>query len=84
MYVQVDLSTIPPTVAVEEADDLTSLKVVCPRPEHSFVDPEELRRLAGRADDTAWNEGFGAMVEYARGKGWVDADGALQAHLEFG
>jgi hypothetical protein len=50
--------------------------------DHAFLDPAALRRLAaGRVGDD-WNERFGAMVDYATSKGWVAADGRLQAHVE--
>ena len=50
--------------------------------EHVVVDPAALRALAGPAADEAWDEGFSGMCAYAAGKGWVEADGAIQAHIE--
>lgn len=51
--------------------------------DHAFVQPEALIELAGPlADDPDWRERFGAMVAYARGKGWTDASGAIRAHIE--
>jgi hypothetical protein len=52
---------------------------------NAFLEIEALKRLAGdRAADAEWLGSFDAMVGYARGKGWVDADGAaLQAHCEW-
>lgn len=49
---------------------------------HVVVDPVALRALAGPAATDEWDEGFAAMVSYAAGKGWVEADGGIQAHLE--
>jgi hypothetical protein len=46
------------------------------------VDPGALRRLAGAAVTPAWEAGFEGMCAYAAGKGWVEADGAIQAHIE--
>lgn len=50
--------------------------------------PPAVRRLAEEAAtaeglvlDAEWEEGFEAMVEYARGMGWVSDDGALRAHV---
>ncbi|HEY1830048.1 MAG TPA: hypothetical protein VGG38_07395 [Acidimicrobiales bacterium] len=50
--------------------------------QHVVVDPVALRALAGDAATPAWDEGFAAMVSYAAGKGWVEADGGIQAHIE--
>jgi hypothetical protein len=52
---------------------------------NAFLKIDELKRLAGdRAYDHEWLESFGAMVDYARSKGWVGGDGAaLQAHCEW-
>ena len=50
--------------------------------EHVVVDPVALRALAGPAADEAWDEGFAGMCAYAAGKGWVEADGGVLAHIE--
>src|SRR3954467_12668438 len=49
---------------------------------NAFLEIDAVKRLAGeRARDAEWQRAFDGMVEYARGKGWVDAGGtALQAH----
>jgi hypothetical protein len=49
---------------------------------HVVVDPVSLRALAGPSATPAWDEGFAAMSTYAAGKGWVEADGGILAHLE--
>jgi hypothetical protein len=49
---------------------------------HLAVDPVGLRRLAGAAVTPAWEAGFEGMCAYAAGKGWVEADGAILAHIE--
>jgi hypothetical protein len=48
------------------------------------VDPVALRALAGPAADERWDEGFAGMCAYAAGKGWVEADGGVRAHIEPG
>jgi hypothetical protein len=50
--------------------------------EHVVVDPAALRSLAGPAADARWDEGFAGMCAYAAGKGWVEADGGVIAHIE--
>ena len=50
--------------------------------EHVVVDPAALRALAGPAADEAWDEGFSGMCAYAAGKGWVEDDGGVLAHIE--
>jgi hypothetical protein len=52
--------------------------------EHVVVDPVALRALAGPAADEAWDEGFSGMCAYAAGKGWVESDGGVLAHIERG
>jgi hypothetical protein len=52
--------------------------------EHMVVDPVALRALAGPAADERWDEGFAGMCAYAAGKGWVEADGGVRAHIEPG
>jgi hypothetical protein len=51
---------------------------------HVVVDPVALRALAGPAADRSWDEGFAGMCAYAAGKGWVEPDGGLVAHVEAG
>jgi hypothetical protein len=50
--------------------------------EHVVVDPAALRALAGPAADDAWDQGFAGMCAYAAGKGWVEPDGGVLAHIE--
>ena len=50
--------------------------------EHVVVDPVALRALAGPAATDEWDEGFAGMCDYAAGKGWVEADGGIVAHVE--
>jgi hypothetical protein len=84
MYIEIDLTTVPPALALREADDFKGFKVVAGRPEHAFVAPEALRSLAGdRADDDTWREQLDGMLAYAASKGWVRQDGAVRAHVEW-
>ena len=53
-----------------------------PDGEHVVVDLAALRALAGPAATDEWDEGLAGMVAYAAGKGWVDADGGVVAHIE--
>ena len=50
--------------------------------EHVVVDPVALRALAGEAATDEWDEGLAAMLAYAAGKGWVEPDGGVLAHIE--
>jgi hypothetical protein len=47
-----------------------------------IVDPAALRAMAGAAVTPEWEESFEAMQAYAAGKGWVEADGGILAHIE--
>ena len=84
MYIEIDLTTVPPGVTLRDADDFKGFKVVAGRPEHAFVDPAALRSLAGeKAEDPAWREQLEGMLAYASSKGWVREDGAVRAHVEW-
>lgn len=51
--------------------------------EHAWIEPEVVRTLAeGRVPDD-WDDRFDAMVSYASGKGWVDTEGRIRAHVEW-
>jgi hypothetical protein len=52
--------------------------------EDAFVRVDTLRSLAAGHVGGGWSDRFDGMVEYARGKGWLDEDGgAIQAHVEW-
>jgi hypothetical protein len=76
------------SVQVEGVGDLpgvvheTGLGRLAADGEHVVVDPAALRSLAGPAADPRWDEGFAGMCAYAAGKGWVEADGGVLAHIE--
>lgn len=55
-----------------------------PDGQHVVVDPVALRALAGPAATPQWEEGLAAMCAYAAGKGWVEDDGGILAHIEEG
>jgi len=50
---------------------------------HVRLSPSVLRFLSGHAGDAAWESGFGAMLDYAARKSWLDAHGHVRAHLVF-
>jgi len=51
----------------------------------AVVAVEAVRRLAGAVADDAWEADFGAMLDYARSKGWMSEDGSsIRAHVEWG
>ena len=82
MYIEVDLSAIPPVSVLHNPDDFTSFKVVVRQVEHARVPTEVLEALAGdRAGDPDWQRGLEKMLEYARQHGWVD-DSGVSAHIE--
>ena len=82
MYLEIDLSVVPPATVLREPDDFTSFKVVVKEAEHARVPVESLQRLAGeRAGDPDWRRGLGKMLEYAEEHGWVD-DAGVRAHIE--
>ncbi|MDN2581202.1 hypothetical protein [Aquibium sp. ELW1220] len=49
---------------------------------HAWVFPQAVRRLAARATDKAWNDGFDAMLAFAADRGWLASDGAIRAHID--
>jgi hypothetical protein len=52
--------------------------------EHAWIRVSALADLAGdHGRDASWQEGFEAMLAYARSKGWMSADGgSVRAHIE--
>ncbi len=72
-------TSLPPQVL---ADSLPEGISVDDDHAHLWVDPRNLRQLAGHwANDDEWNTRFEAMIAYARTKGWTDAHGMIRAHL---
>jgi hypothetical protein len=79
------------SVATEGEGDLAALAEVIRQSglgrlqedgEHVVVDPVALRALAGPAATEDWEDGFSGMCAYAAGKGWVEDDGGIVAHIE--
>lgn len=83
MYIEIDPSVIPATTVVHEPEDFTSFKIVVRAAEHAWVSVDSLAGLVGhRAADPVWRQGFEAMLDYARRRGWVEG-GAVRAHIEW-
>lgn len=70
-----------PDEAVTDIISTSGLGRLLPDGTQVAVDPQALRALAG-STTPEWDEGFEAMCAYAAGKGWVEADGAILAHIE--
>ncbi|HZQ85220.1 MAG TPA: hypothetical protein VFA83_10300 [Acidimicrobiales bacterium] len=49
----------------------------------AWINADAVRRLAGDAANQQWEEGFAAMLDYAKTKGWLDDAGDIQAHVEW-
>jgi hypothetical protein len=71
-----------PTDAVAEIIAASGLGRLTSEGAQVAVDPVALRALAGSSTTNAWDEGFEKMCAYAASKGWVEADGAILAHIE--
>lgn len=82
MYVKVDMSTIPPTAELCDADNFADFRVVASVPSHVWIDPDAVAELADRSEDISWNDRLADMVAYARDEGWVDDEGRVRAHVE--
>lgn len=81
---------------LEDSNEFRSLEVVWAAPgppdasaiepagwlegEHVWLNPKWMREQ-GRENGPDWGLSFDEMVDYARNKGWVDADGFLRAHI---
>lgn len=51
--------------------------------EHAWIEQEVVRTLAEGSVGEDWDDRFDAMVTFAIGKGWVDAEGRIRAHVEW-
>ena len=82
---------------LDEPNDFKGFKVVVHGDDASAIDTvgrledadtawiqiEAVRKLAGDAADQSWEDGYDAMLAYAREKGWLhDARREIQAHVE--
>ena len=55
-----------------------------PDADTAWISEAALRARSEVADDKAWQQSFGAMIEKARPHGWIDdARGAIKAHVEW-
>ena len=84
-------------VSLDEPDDFKGFKVVVASGDGSglfsvgrlahrdtaWINADAVRTLAGAAATPAWEDGFTAMLAYAQTKGWLDAAGDIQAHVEW-
>jgi hypothetical protein len=51
--------------------------------DHAWVRTDALRRLARDVATPEWEDGFAAMLDHARVRGWVDDEqGAVRGHVE--
>jgi hypothetical protein len=74
---------VPPTLELEEPQELNSLGVVVEITSHAWIARSELIRLAGdNAHDAEWLEKLDAMLGFAAKRGWTDAAGRVRAHVE--
>lgn len=83
------------SVALEEAEDFTSLAFVVPRDaeaasdgrvawdggEHAAIAADALIELAGETADADWRVRFTEMVSYASSRGWVDEGDRVRMHI---
>lgn len=82
MYLLVDTSVMPPSVELCEPDGFSSFRVAVTTASHVWIDPGLLSGLMGDTADDAWEQKLAGMVAYAAGKGWLDDQGRLRAHIE--
>jgi len=52
--------------------------------EHLWVAEAGIRHWLGGQTDMGWEDGFSAMVDYARSRGWTNSAGThLRAHVDY-
>ena len=84
-----DFATLEVSVVGGDGDDslvsaVSSLGRVSEDGRHAFIDISALQTLAGTlAHDESWGASLRGMVEAAGARGWVTADGALEAPVEW-
>ena len=49
---------------------------------NAFIDPGAIARLAAGRGGPGWTERLEAMLAFAKSKGWTDAQGWVQGHIE--
>lgn len=70
---------------VVHGDDTSAIETVgrLEDTDTAWIQMEAVRKLAGDAADQTWEDGYDAMLAYARTKGWLhDARREIQAHVE--
>jgi len=69
-------------VALDRA--LTSADVGRTDGDEALITVAAVRRLASGAVGATWDGDFGAMLDFARSRGWITDDGhAIRAHVEW-
>ncbi len=85
MWIEIDVTVMPPRTELHDPDDFRGFEVRLRRSEHVFVPVDEITTLAGpRAAEPAWQEQLDVMLAYAESKGWRRRDGAVRAHVRAG
>ena len=83
MFIEIDLQSVPPTTTLREPYDFTSFSVKVRDAADTFISEQTLRELAGEtASDPDWQSGVQKMIAYASQRGWLNASGDVQAHVE--
>lgn len=83
MFIEVDLGTVPPALALRETDDFKMFKVVVRDADHVWVDLDQITALAAEcADEPGWRDGLDGMVGYAKEHGYIDDHGRMRGHVE--
>lgn len=73
---------VAPGFSGELAQALAAYGTVTPDAGHAHITRRGIETLAGpRAADAEWRRSLDAMIDYANGKGWVDTDGGVRAHV---
>ena len=84
MHIELDLNTVPPGLRLSDADNFADFAITARRPQTASVSRQTLEALAGdRAGDPEWQRQLDAMIAYARSRGWIGDDGAIQGHIEW-
>ncbi|MBA2517261.1 MAG: hypothetical protein H0V22_08115 [Solirubrobacterales bacterium] len=83
MFIEVDLSVVPPSLALRDSEDFKMFKVVVKDAEHVWVDIDRIKALAGeRGQDSDWLKGLEGMIAYAGQHDYIDDQGRMRGHVE--
>jgi hypothetical protein len=84
MYIEVDLSTLPPALLLREVENFRELKVVATAVAETTISPDAMRgMLADEPREEGWDARLEEMIAAAAVHGWVAEDGSVRAHLEW-